>query len=465
MNMRYTSVAGLLLLGAAVCAGQTAPPPIPAPPPTAAGEPGPLSIDLKDALARAKRYGLQIQGAQMAASIAREDVKQVKAARLPALTALNQFLYTEGNGTPTGTYVTANGVHVYTEEAQVHEEVLALARRGELHQAEAAAAAARARVDIASRGLTATVVQNFYSVVGANRKVANARTSLQEAERFLDITQKQEKGGEVAHVDTIKAQIQVQQRQRELSDAELNVEKAKIGLAILLFPQLREDFTAVDDMESGPQISAVLSPLPEMAAAARSTSPDLRAAQESLRAATAGVSVARYGYLPSLALDFFYGINSNELATRIYDAQDPFLSALQTTPGSHRNLGYQAQVTLNIPVWNWGATRSRINQADLRRQQAELDLSLTQRLLGANVEAAYREAGVAQAQLASLRSSVDLSVDNLRLTLLRYQAGESTALEVVDAQSTVTQARNAYSDGLARYATAAATLQTLTGNL
>ena len=53
---------------------------------------------------------------------------------------------------------------------------------------------------------------------------------------------------------------------------------------------------------------------------------------------------------------------------------------------------------------------------------------------------------------------------SLRLTNLRYQAGESTVLEVVDAQSTLAQARNAYDDGLARYRLAFANLQTLIGN-
>jgi outer membrane protein len=51
------------------------------------------------------------------------------------------------------------------------------------------------------------------------------------------------------------------------------------------------------------------------------------------------------------------------------------------------------------------------------------------------------------------------------LTTLRYQAGESTVLEVVDAQNTLTAARNAYDDGQARYRIAQANLQTLTGTL
>ena len=60
---------------------------------------------------------------------------------------------------------------------------------------------------------------------------------------------------------------------------------------------------------------------------------------------------------------------------------------------------------------------------------------------------------------------MDLAVESLRLTKLRYQGGEATALEVVDAQNTSVQARNAYADGEARYRVALAGLQTLTGTL
>jgi outer membrane protein TolC len=118
---------------------------------------------------------------------------------------------------------------------------------------------------------------------------------------------------------------------------------------------------------------------------------------------------------------------------------------------------------LNVPIWNWGATRSRIKQAELQTQQARTDLSLAQRNLLAEVESFYLEAQVAGTQLVSLKNSVDLSIENLRLTRLRYTAGESTAQEVVDAQTGLVQARGAYDDGLVRYRMALANLQTLTG--
>jgi outer membrane protein TolC len=99
----------------------------------------------------------------------------------------------------------------------------------------------------------------------------------------------------------------------------------------------------------------------------------------------------------------------------------------------------------------------------LRQRQAEFDLSQTQRQLRANIESFYLEARTSQLQVDSLRSSSALAAESLRLTVLRYRAGEATALEVADAQTTVVQARNAYDDGLARYRVALANLQTLTG--
>ena len=77
-------------------------------------------------------------------------------------------------------------------------------------------------------------------------------------------------------------------------------------------------------------------------------------------------------------------------------------------------------------MWNWGATRSKVKQAELRLQQAHVDLSFTQRQLLANLNSFYLEANVASSQMASLKHSLDLAEESLKLTLLRYQAGEVT---------------------------------------
>src|SRR5208283_1128954 len=171
----------------------------------------PPAITLADALTRARQYAGQIQSANLAVLQAREDTAQARAARLPSLSALNQFLYTEGNGTPSGVFVANDGVHVYNEQAVLHQELLAVARNAEVRRASAAEALARAKVEVAARGLNATVVQDYYAIVSAQRHFANGQISVREAERFVAITQNLEKGGESAHADVIKAQIDLEQ--------------------------------------------------------------------------------------------------------------------------------------------------------------------------------------------------------------------------------------------------------------
>jgi outer membrane protein TolC len=91
-------------------------------------------------------------------------------------------------------------------------------------------------------------------------------------------------------------------------------------------------------------------------------------------------------------------------------------------------------------------------------------LSAAQRQLLADLKSDYEEAETSRAELESLRQSAELASDSLRLTTLRYKAGESSVLEVVDAQNTLTQSRNAYDDGQLRFTVAWANLQTLTGS-
>jgi len=127
------------------------------------------------------------------------------------------------------------------------------------------------------------------------------------------------------------------------------------------------------------------------------------------------------------------------------------------------SVGYFVTASLNLPLWDWGTRRSKVRQAEIRRDQANLELSATQRQLLRNLTSFYQEGQTAREEVDLLRQSAELATENLRLNTLRYQAGEATILELVDAQNTLTQARNAYDDGLARYRVALANLQTLTG--
>jgi outer membrane protein TolC len=405
----------------------------------------PLRLTLQDAMERAQKYSQQTLTANIAALLAREDTVQAKAALLPSVNGLSQYIYTQANGSPTGIYVPNDGVHIYNDMATVHADLFAPSKRADYHRAMAAEAAARARADLATRGLIGTVMQDYYAMAVAERKLSNAGLSVRDAQQFLDITQKQEKGGEVAHSDVVKAQIQLIDRQRDQQEAQLVLDKARIGFAVLLFPDYQSNFTVVDDLDT----LAALPTYGEIQTLAGRNSPDIRAAQAVVQQEDYEIRSARADMLPAVSMDYFFGISANQFAIH--------------NPEGQNLLGSVVQAQLTVPLWTWGAARSRVKQAEFKLQQAKNDLSFTQRQLLSNLDAFYREAGLARSQLASLRESLDLSKQSLDLTLLRYQAGEVSVLEVVDAQSTARDARNALDDGLVRYRMAVANLQTLTG--
>jgi outer membrane protein TolC len=415
-----------------------------------ASQNAPQAVTLEDALKRARQLDPTYRTALTAAGVAREDHVQARAALLPGLSYNTQYLYTQGRGLPvTGDtrYIANNGVHEYLSQGNAHE-VVSGTQFADYRRTAALAAAARANAEVATRGLVATIVKIYYAEVVNRRKYANAQLAAGEAKRFFDLTQKLEQGGEVAHADVIKAQLSANDAQRALQDAHLAMDSSHLDLAVLIFPNFNQDFSTVDDLRLPPP----LPPMQEVEQQAKSKNPELYAAMQNARAAGLAVMSAKAAYLPSLTLDYFYGIDSNQFS--IYS---------NTPDGRFRNLGYSASATLNIPIWNWGATQSKVRQSELQREQAQIELSAAQRKLIAELKSFYAEAEGARIQLDVLAQSADLAADSARLTTQRYQAGEATALEVVDAQNSLLLARNNYDDGEARYRLAIANLQTLTG--
>jgi outer membrane protein TolC len=438
-KLTLTTIVVLLALGAAQA--QVA---VPTQAGTAQSPTDPVVLSLADALARAKMNSPQFQAAVTEMGLAREDRYQARAALLPGVDYNNSFIYTQGNGTASGRYIGNNGVHEYISQGVAHEAIGA-AQVLDYQRSSAAHALAKARAEIAARGLNVTVVQSFYGLLAAQTRVVNAERAYNEGQHFLELSQKLEEGGEVAHSDTIKAQIQANDLRRARDEAKLAEQNSRLALAVLLFPNFFQDFTLVNDLGATP----ALPPMIELQDMAGRNNPELQAAFAAMAVANKGVSVARAGYLPTLTVDMFYGIDAPQFAKR--------------SPDGIQNLGYAGAATLNIPVWNWGAIQSKVRQAELQRHQAQVELSAAQRQAIADLQSFYSEAQLAYQQLEVLKQSADLAEQSLRLTNLRYQAGEASALEVVDAQNTLTTAGNSYHDGEARYHLALANLQTLTG--
>lgn len=457
--MKSTIAIALVLCGAANAGAQNAPAAPPVPSLTLARPDGqaaaPVVITLADALQRAKANEPAFLTAAADAASAREDAVQARAGLLPTFSYSAQDIGNQASpGLKTGRFVSYDGVNMYRSWLIAHEDLSASTLMGaSLRRARASEAAALAKLEIAQRGLAVTVTRAYYAFITAQRKYASGQAAAQQAQRFFDIAQQQERLGQVARSDVVKAEISLRQQLQAFDEAALAMDTARLTLAVLVFPTFTENFSVVDDMLGAP----ALPPFADIRSMAERGNPDIRAASELLRAAGEDVRIARAGMLPSLSLEGIYGIEANEFALHSVPAADPELGVLP-------NLGYAFAVNVTVPLWDWGTQRSKVRQSQIRQRQAGATLNQTQRQLLGNLYALYNEALTARTGVDRLRRAAELATESLRLINLRYSAGESSALEVVDAQNTAVAARNAADDAEARYRVAIAELQTLTGS-
>ena len=413
------------------------------------------AITLDEAISRAKANEPSFAAAVAASGVSKLDRSIARSALLPSVTYHNQYLYTQGvgvlaAGSTTGALVTPrfianNAVHEYISQG-VASETIGVQQFVAASQASAAAAVAAANLEIARRGLVSTVVSLYYSSLTAENKVAVAKRAAAEADSFVTLAQQREAARENAHADVVKAQLQQQQRSRDLADAVVQAQKSRLDLGVLLFPDPRSPYTLTT--------AAAPPPLPARAdveAAAGHLNPELQSALASLHENDLGVASARAAYLPDLVLNYSYGIDAAQFATK--------------SPNGLRNLGYSASATLDIPVWDWFSTQHKVRQSQILRNAARIALTSTQRQLIARLDEFYAEAVTSREQLASLNLSVQTAAESLRLTRLRYTAGEATVLEVVDAENSLTTAELAREDGTTRYEMSLANLQLLTGTI
>ncbi len=276
-------------------------------------------ISLTEAIRRAQQNEPTFANALAEQKSASIDRYLAKAALLPSVVYHNGMLYTEPNGLrdaalPQGSqlapiFIANNAVHEYISQASI-TETIGLKQFADSQVAAANAARAFAQFEVARRGLVSTVVSLYYSVSAFETKRRLLAEALEEAQSFTDLTQKREEVREVAHADVVKAQLLQQQRQRDLSDGKLAAEKARLELAVLLFPDPRTPY-----LTEAPTVSSMPT-RDEVNRLASIKNPEIRGALAAVQAGNAAVKSARAAYLPDVALNFSYGIDAPQFAKR-----------------------------------------------------------------------------------------------------------------------------------------------------
>lgn len=399
-------------------------------------------LTLPDCLRLAEAAPSQLSIARQQTEIARYGLVQARANFLPQFSLGNNYTYNSPlvHSPNTSSFVALNGIREYSSLATSALDVDTSGRlRAILDRARAERDGAAANLGLARRDLRRAVTASYYRLQLARELVRVTRDSLTEAQAFETRTRLLVQNGEVAQADLIKASAEVAFIEQALQSSELESRLANHDLASFWTTDVDTELALDDSLRQDAPPPEAQQPQP---------TPFLRRLEFNFldaerRGFLADARRARADLLPQLSFVMEYGLDANRIAAN--------------------QRGYAGFAHLNIPVFDWFRARSAKRQFELQAQQVDTNRQITTRAFSREYQDALSRAQILYGQIALTAKQVQLSEDNLRLSRIRYEGGEGSALDVVTAQTQLAQARTNHYEARANYLGARADLEVAAG--
>jgi outer membrane protein len=309
------------------------------------------------------------------------------------------------------------------------------ARRGRISAAQANLLAANFAFNDAHRGVIYAVEAGYYQLLNAMGQQDAAQASLANAQAVQEAAEERLKNGLATLPDVLEARSATAQAEYELQAVIGAEEIARGNLATALgtSPTSVIQVQALKEL----QIPVSLSDSVELAIdRAFAERPDLLQLVAEVRSENARVKEARAAYYPSLKAD------AGPAAQSLYGLQQtlPWAHTADLVGGLHFNLDWT--------VFDGGARRNKLAQAQANLQAAQAQVNITRDQVADQVWAAYSNLRTAFRQRQAATALLEAASQSYEAALESYKYGLRNLLDVTAAQQTLAAARS--TDILAR---------------
>lgn len=285
-------------------------------------------------------------------------------------------------------------------------------------------------------------ISGYYTLIMNRNLVDVAQQAVKDYQGHVTNVQAQYNVGLVASSDVLAAKTNLADSETNLVKAQNSANLAEASLnQVIAYPVQTAINTAEHDLQYKPY-NVTLEQAKAYALLHRSalvkSALDVKSAEEAVKS-------AKSGYLPTVAVK----------AGRGYADPDGYFG----TSTKSWSVGAIASWSL----WDGGATQNAIKKANAQLEQAkEANLATVDAVLLA-VQKAYLNLRSAEQTIQSTQTAVAQGQESFRIATLRYRAGVGTNLDVLDAETKLTDARNNYVQALYNYNISIAALEQLTG--
>ncbi|WP_158277411.1 TolC family protein [Opitutus sp. ER46] len=307
--------------------------------------------------------------------------------------------------------------------------------------------AARLAFTAAVNDTLLAVRRQFYDVLLARELIGVQEEALRVLENELANAKHRRTAGTGSDFDVLRAEVAVANARPALIRARNTYRTAQDQLRATLGASGADGEATDLGVEGTLVVPARSVALADALAAARAQRPELLRQERVVKAAEQGITAARSGYLPTVSASAGYQWTK---------------SPLITATESHLE-GWQGGLQATWSIFDGRATAGRVTQARSRVNQARIGVEELQLSVDVEVRRAHSALEEASELLRSSEKVVEQARESLRLSQARFQAGTATQLDVLTAQSQLTQARSNLAGAQHDYAVALATLSRAMG--
>ena len=412
----------------------------------------PSSLTLQDCINIALRQNPTILKAKEEIRRTHGVIVEARAPAVPQITASGSMQVIDKHGIDAfpGTMVFNNQEQPWSAQIQVSQLVYGGGR------VNAALRAAKLSDQIAALGFESAVADtilevrtDFYQIL-LNRELVDVREqSVKLLEEQLRDAQSRFDVGTVPRFNVLRAEVELENAKPPLIRAENDLRLSKESLVKLLaidssgrtneFTPINFDGKLVYEHRDWRLETAL-----EQALSLR---PELLQAERQIGVARANVKVASSGYKPQATVSGGYGWHDVTFGSEVDDTRE----------------GWVVGANVSWALFDGMLTHGKVTQARAQLQEANLDYADMRRQVELEVRQAYSDYLQTLELIEAQKKTVEEAQESLRLAEARFRAGTGTQLDVLSAQTALTDARSNEVQALHDYNVAIATLERVTG--
>ena len=299
-------------------------------------------------------------------------------------------------------------------------------------------------VEMVKSGLSYQTLQTFYSILFIEKGIAVKDTQIAALNAHLGVTNKRVESGSATDYDALSTQVRISRAQSEKIDLQNQLKQQEINLKQLLGITQDTSITVIGDFSAPSPINGTDS-LINIAFQKRN---ELKLAEDELNTSHFQENLAGLGDMPSVNAALSYGIKNG---------YEPNLDVLRGN--------WSASLAVRVPIFNGFLTRYKESEARVNTNVSELNITSIKRNIISNVQQAVASLNSNLEQLQTTLTQVKFAEQTVQRAESRYNSGVGTNLDLLDAETSLAEARFFYLQDLYKSTLSAYQLKKAVGDV